>query len=195
VKVPNFRHRLTRGQQRIYDRSNAIASIPLRATPRLRQAVEALPGVLLAAGKDRGRSPGTPDDSSLDRRPDHEHTVRVQRVAQVIADEIASSLRVPRVRIIVSGTRPSNSRGELHGLYTPATHGTAAIKLWMITAKLGRVVAFKTILRTLLHEVCHHLDYALLRLGDSLHTDGFYKRESSLFYQVGGNTRRESVEC
>jgi len=50
------------------------------------------------------------------------------------------------------------------------------------------VVAFKTNLRTLLHEICHHLDYALLRLADSLHTDGFYKRESSLFYQIGGAT-------
>jgi hypothetical protein len=46
-------------------------------------------------------------------------------------------------------------------------------------------VAFKTFLRTLLHEICHHLDYALLHLRDSLHTDGFYKRESSLFYQIG----------
>jgi hypothetical protein len=161
--VPSFRHRLTRTQQRIYDRSNATPSIPLRATPRLHQAVQALPGTLLSA--DSGR---------------------VERVAQAIADEIAGILRVPRVRIIVSGTRPSNARGELHGLYTPAAHGSATIKLWMFTAKLGKVVAFKTFLRTLLHEVCHHLDYAFLHLGDSLHTDGFYRRESSLFYQVGG---------
>jgi hypothetical protein len=163
LAVPNFRHRLTRTQQRIYDRSNAIASIPLRPTPRLLQAVQALPA-LLRSGDSR----------------------RVAYAAQAIADEIAGSLRVPRARIIVSGTRPSNARGELHGLYTPAALGTATINLWMITAKLGKVVAFKTFLRTLLHEVCHHLDYALLHLGDSLHTAGFYKRESSLFYQVGG---------
>jgi hypothetical protein len=161
--VPSFRYRLNRTQQRIYDRSNATASIPLRTTPHLHQAVHALPGILLSGDRSR-----------------------VERAAQVIADEVAASLRVPRVHIIVSGTRPSNARGELHGLYTPAAQGTATIKLWMITAKLGKVVAFKTFLRTLLHEVCHHLDYALLRLGDSLHTDGFYKRESSLFYQVGG---------
>jgi hypothetical protein len=47
-----------------------------------------------------------------------------------------------------------------------------------------RVVAFKTFLRTLLHEVCHHLDYTLLKLADSYHTQGFFKRESSLFYQL-----------
>ena len=168
--MPSFRHRLNRAQQRIYDRSNATASIPLRATPRLHQAVHALPGILLSGDRSR-----------------------VERASQVIADEIAGILRVPRVRILVSGTRPSNTRGELHGLYTPTSGGTATIKVWMITAKLGKVVAFKTFLRTLLHEICHHLDYALLRLGDSLHTDGFYKRESSLFYQIGGVAAADAV--
>jgi hypothetical protein len=52
----------------------------------------------------------------------------------------------------------------------------------MHTARRGQVVAFKTFLRTLLHELCHHLDYEHLNLPRSLHTDGFYKRESSLVY-------------
>ena len=47
-----------------------------------------------------------------------------------------------------------------------------------------RVVAFRTFLRTLLHEACHHLDYTHLGLADSFHTEGFFKRESSLFYQL-----------
>ncbi len=162
--MPNFRYRLTRAQQRIYDRSDQTASIPLRSTVRLRAAVNTLPGTLSAADR-----------------------VRVEQVSQLIADEIAAALRVPRVRVVVNGTRPSNARGELHGLYTPGNGpGPATIKVWMITAKRGQVVAFKTFLRTLLHEVCHHLDYALLRLPDSFHTDGFYRRESSLFYQIGG---------
>jgi len=185
--VPNFRHRLNRTQQRIYDRSNATASIPLQASPRLFQAVHALRDALLcgtASSRAAAASPAAAAGSSA-------HAARVERVAQAIADEIASILRVPRVRIVVSGTRPSNARGELHGLYTPAARGTASIKLWMITAKLGKVVAFKTFLRTLLHEICHHLDYALLHLGDSLHTDGFYKRESSLFHQIGGDVAAE----
>jgi len=164
----NFRHRLTRAQQRAYDRSNATASIPLRPTPRLRHAVASLPEVLRSAD-----------------------AAHVERTAQVIADEIATALRVPRMRIVVSGVRPSNARGELHGLYTPAANGTGVLKVWMHTAKRGQVVAFKTFLRTLLHEICHHLDYALLRLDGSFHTDGFYKRESSLFYQIGGPTAED----
>ena len=110
-----------------------------------------------------------------------------ETTSAVVTDEIATLLRVRRVRVQVSGTRPSNTRGELHGLYTPAQNGSSAtIKLWMMTAKRQQVVAFKTFLRTLLHEICHHLDYTLLGLADSFHTDGFYQRESSLFYRIGG---------
>ena len=162
--MPNFRHRLTRAQQRIYDRSNATAAVPLQAPATLRQAVALLPAALQA---------GDPR--------------RVEQLSQRISDEIVAVLRVRRVRVQVSGTRPSNTRGELHGLYTPAHNGSSAtIKLWMMTAKRKQVVAFKTFLRTLLHEICHHLDYTLLGLADSFHTDGFYQRESSLFYRIGG---------
>ena len=51
----------------------------------------------------------------------------------------------------------------------------------MRTAKRGQVVAFRTFLRTLLHEVCHHLDYTYFQLRESYHTEGFFQRESSLF--------------
>ncbi len=167
--MPSYRSRLSRPQQRVYDRSDAITSIAIKPSPKLIAAVAALSEILPA---------GQP--------------ARVQFAAQAIVDEICVSLRVPRLRVLVHETRPSNDRGELHGLYTPLADGTATIKVWMLTAKRGQVVAFRTFLRTLLHEVCHHLDYALLRLSNSLHTSGFYKRESSLFYQVGG--ARATVE-
>jgi hypothetical protein len=54
----------------------------------------------------------------------------------------------------------------------------------MRTARQRRVVAFRAYLRTLLHELGHHLDYRYLRLADSFHTQGFYQRESSLFHQL-----------
>jgi hypothetical protein len=50
----------------------------------------------------------------------------------------------------------------------------------MRTAQKKNVVAFKTFLRTLIHELCHHLDYELFALDDTFHTEGFYKRESTL---------------
>jgi hypothetical protein len=88
------------------------------------------------------------------------------------------------VKVQVLAARPHAKWGELHGLYTAERGRTPTIQLWMRTAKQRRVVAFRTYLRTLLHEVGHHLDYTLLRLRDSYHTEGFYKRESSLFKQL-----------
>jgi hypothetical protein len=54
----------------------------------------------------------------------------------------------------------------------------------MRTAQRAQVVAFRTFLRTLLHELGHHLDYELFELEETFHTEGFYKRESSLFNQL-----------
>jgi len=54
----------------------------------------------------------------------------------------------------------------------------------MRTAQRRQIVAFRTFLRTLLHELCHHLDYELLKLTESFHTEGFYQRESSLLNQL-----------
>ena len=86
----------------------------------------------------------------------------------------------------MGGVRPSDAHGELHGLYTPSNGGPKrdTVQVWMYTARRRQVVAFKTFLRTLLHELCHHLDYERLKLDDSFHTEGFYKRESSLMYAI-----------
>jgi hypothetical protein len=98
---------------------------------------------------------------------------------------LALALRLPPVRVQVLASRPHARWGELHGLYEWERGGEAPlITLWMRTAKQKRVVAFRTFLRTLLHEVGHHLDYTGLDLGDSFHTQGFYARESHLFHQL-----------
>lgn len=158
--MPSFRHRLTRAQQRQYDRSDAVATIPVRVSPRLARAALLLEWAL--ANGDRPR---------------------VARVAQVICDELCGALRVRPLRVEVNDVRPFDRRGELHGLYRSAGRAQV-ISVWMLTAKRAQVVAYRTFLRTLLHEMCHHLDYELLRLGDSFHTTGFFKRESSLTNQL-----------
>jgi hypothetical protein len=60
----------------------------------------------------------------------------------------------------------------------------ARIRVWMRTARRADVVAFRTFLRTLLHELCHHLDFEVLGLDRSFHTEGFFRRESSLVRQL-----------
>lgn len=105
--------------------------------------------------------------------------------AQLLADALARSfaVQVPRVRVL--NQRPLHSRSEYYGLYELGSDGSpSVIKVWMYTRQQRRVVAYKTFLRTLLHEFCHHLDYEWLCLADSLHTEGFFMRESSLFKQL-----------
>ncbi len=160
--MPHWRDRLSPARQRIYDKSAAITSIRLRPSTELLQTTAALPEAL----KQNDRT-------------------RVQGLTQKIVNEICRSLNVPSVKVQVEGVRPSNASGELHGLYTQYDGSrTDTVKVWMRTAKREQVVAFKTFLRTLLHEVCHHLDYTYFRLPDSLHTEGFFQRESSLFYTM-----------
>jgi hypothetical protein len=158
--VPNFRHRLNRAQQRDYDRSNAVRAVPVSVSARCARAV-----LLLEWALGQGDRP------------------RAARVAQVICDELCAALRVPTLRIEVKEVRPSNRSGELHGLYQSAGRAQV-ISVWMYTAKRAQVVAYRTFLRTLIHELGHHLDYRLLDLGDSFHTDGFFQRESSLVHQL-----------
>jgi DinB superfamily len=113
-----------------------------------------------------------------------EDRAATQQASDRLIKGLLEMLRLPPVRVEVLAARPHARWGELHGLYTAERGKTPKIQLWMRTAKQKRVVAFRTYLRTLLHEVGHHVDYTGLRLAESYHTEGFYKRESSLFHQL-----------
>lgn len=164
--MPNFRHRLSRTQRVLYDRSDALVAIPLRVSPRLTRAITLLPVALS----------GEYADEAERRR-------KVVKVVQVICDEICQALRVDPPRVLVKGVRPIQDRAEYHGLYVSEGR-THEITLWMYTAKRKQVVAPRTLLRTLVHEVVHHLDFTVFALEESFHSDGFFKRESSLVRQL-----------
>ncbi|AKQ63090.1 hypothetical protein A176_000002 [Myxococcus hansupus] len=123
-------------------------------------------------------------------------TGRVEDTEQATArlsDALCERLGVVRTRLEVLEVRPSSSTGELHGMYTLERGQRPLIQLWMRTAKHARVVAFRTYLRTLLHELCHHLDFLLLELPSSFHTEGFFQRESSLFHQLVPRPARQRL--
>jgi hypothetical protein len=117
-------------------------------------------------------------------------TSRVRTVA-VACNEltkcVCESLGAPVVKVLVRAQRPRAASGELHGLYTRWPDGRARIEVWMRTAAQAKVVRYRTFLRTLLHEICHHVDYTVLGLEDSFHTQGFFRRESSLVRQILGD--------
>ncbi len=150
--------RLTRSQQAVYRRSDAIVTL-------------ALPAGIVPGDAVRGIEEALADE----RRTD------VQRHCQALATMLAQGYGVPPLAIRVLAERPSDDYGELHGLYDPSEdRPPATITLWMRTAAKRRVVAFRSFLRTLAHEFNHHLDYELWELPETFHTEGFYKRESAL---------------
>ena len=160
--VFDYYNRLSAKKQSVYRQSDAITAIRLPDPQPLRPVAQSLVAALKS--EDRGT---------------------VQSLSQQIADGIIAQLKVPPLRIQVLAVRPSDDWGELHGLYLPEEDSkTAKIQLWMRTAKQKRVVAYKSFLRTLLHELCHHLDYELYRFPETFHTEGFYSRESSLLHQL-----------
>jgi hypothetical protein len=157
-----YYRRLGAAQKRIYRRSDEITSIPLPRAQELRPLTDDLAAAL----------------EEEDRRG-------AERICQRLADGLTQRLEVPPVQVMVLRVRPQDGWGELHGLYEPSEDDyLSRISLWMRTAQRAQVVAFRTFLRTLLHELGHHLDYELFELEETFHTEGFYKRESSLFNQL-----------
>jgi hypothetical protein len=112
----------------------------------------------------------------------------VEDGAAALMSELCREFGVAAIRVEVRGVRPHNARGELHGLFRLSR--PPEIVLWMRTAQRHEVVKPRTFLRTLLHELCHYLDYSLLKLEDSYHTMGFFKRESFLVRALIGSGRK-----
>jgi hypothetical protein len=156
-----YYNRLSAARQRVYRASDALTTLALA------------PGI--EWGSLVGRIAGALE---RERRPD------VQRACQDLLDALVAAFRVPALKVKVHAARPAHDWGELHGLYEPDDHAPSLISLWMRTAQRRQVVAFRTVLRTLVHEFCHHLDYELFKLSETFHTEGFYKRESDLVKQL-----------
>ena len=152
---------LSAANKRIYRKSDAIESIPVKDPGRLHPLVIELRKSLA----DNKRS-------------------RVAKLSSEICRQVCEDLGAEPLIVKISSKRPSSSTEELHGLYEWAEGETPVLTIWMRTAVKRQVVAFKSFIRTLLHELCHHLDYTYFDLEDSFHTEGFFKRESSLYRQI-----------
>jgi hypothetical protein len=164
--------RLSPARQRTYRKSAAIERVALpdpAALVPLAKAVEPA----LATGEPRA----------------------AQSACQALVDALNAQLGTPPVRARILARRPSDAGGELHGLYEPDNGGSVArVSVWMRTAARDDVVKFRTFLRTLVHEMCHHFD--LYRLPETFHTEGFYARESALVRELLGEppaTPKESA--
>jgi len=163
----SYYRRLSAAERRTYRKSDAVLAVELPVAPALGPRVAALRSAL-ESGK----------------------RASVEAATQSLGTAILASLGVPPVVVRVRSVRPADHGGELHGLYTWEEGKPPLIEVWMRTAKNRDVVAFRTFLRTFLHEICHHLDFTLHGLSDTFHTSGFFRRESSLVRQLAGSGRK-----
>lgn len=156
--------RLSAPRKRIYSRSDEIHEIPFAP---LESDHALLAGIAAGLQADQRQEVGV--------------------ASQALVSGLVARLGVPPIQVKVLAVRPHGQWGELHGLYEPNEPPAAAtITVWMRTVARKQVVAYKSFVRTLLHELCHHLDYELYQFPETFHTEGFYKRESSLFKQLHG---------
>ena len=160
--------KLSAASKRTYRRSDSIRRIEIPDVASLMPLARAIDPALASANR-----------------------AAVERACQALVEAINARLATPPVDVRVLERRPADSGGELQGLYDPdeVTGGRARISVWMRTAAKVQVVKFRTFLRTLIHEVCHHLDYEHYKLEETFHTEGFYARESALMRELLGETK------
>ena len=152
---------LSAAKKRIYRKSDAVESIPVK-------------------------SPGGIHPVTIKLKKSLEDNKRrdVAKHASEICRLVCEGLGTETLIVKISSRRPSSSTEELHGLYERTEGEPSVLTVWMKTAAKGQVVAFKSFIRTVLHELCHHIDYTYFNLEESFHTEGFFKRESFLYKQI-----------
>ena len=113
-----------------------------------------------------------------------ESTKERQKAAQMLCDYLCSKFNMPKSTVkVVNRSQPHRTgcSGRLQsktlGTYTVQTQ---VITLYNLTAIKKHVVSIKVMAATLLHEFIHHYDMTFLKLSDSPHTSGFYKRIADL---------------
>jgi len=173
----DYYQRLSEPQKKIYRASDSVRKIVLPEPAQLYRHVQRVEQGLAANKRDE-----------------------VQKAVNQCVAALLSQLSVSKVQVRVLLKRPRSEAAELHGLYIREEGKVPLIRVWMRTAAHHQPVRLRTFIRTLVHEVCHHLDFELLKLSDTFHTQGFFARESSLTrallpsatLQTGANTRRAS---
>lgn len=151
----------TESRRREYDRSDALATMPLPPGESI-QALTRTLAEAMAAGE----------------------TTPVRVAGTALLEALSAFYNVPVPPLKVLGVRPHKVTAgvctyQLFGDYTPSTQ---RIRVWMRTAIREKVSSPKALLNTLLHEFCHHLDCARLSMPQSYHTRGFFWRIDHLYH-------------
>ena len=128
---------------------------------------------------------------SIESAMESEKTADVRRACAEFLAEVSGFYAIATCGIRVLAARPLRVREhwvtELFGDYHVES---MVIRLWMQTAVRKEVTSFGTLLNTLCHEFCHHLDFHKFGFADSWHTRGFYERTAALYHHARGTPRK-----
>lgn len=118
----------------------------------------------------------------------------IQRTCKCIIESLSIAYDVDMPGLKVLSVRPR----EVTDKWVFQTFGdydfeTALIRLWMRTAVQKKVTSYGTLLSTLCHEYCHHLDVVKFELPNTFHTRGFYERAGLLYHHAQGTPVRQIV--
>ena len=157
-----MRRKFSLVEQQDYADSNAKTEVDFKITPSMRRKVGDL-AVWLAEG-----------DQS-----------RVKETTQMVLDLLCDAAEISPTKLKLKDTADSRIKGDklimkLYGTCEPDGTITVAFR----TAVRHKVFAFKTFLRTVIHEYVHWYDHRKLNLGASFHTSGFYQRVRDLYTQL-----------
>lgn len=123
-----------------------------------------------------------------------ENRREVQLASNAIAKIFASTFQIPDSPVRVLGVRPRKvTEKSVYETFGDYDTETMRIRLWMRTAVLQKPSAFGTLLSTLCHELCHHLDVVHLELPNTFHTRGFYERAGFLYHHIRNTPIRPLV--
>lgn len=160
-----YYQRLNRAERKTYDASDAQQTVPLPDAAALRPLL-----VPVQAGL-------VDDDRAA-----------VQRATRRLVSALVEQLEAPPLVVRVLAVRPADEEAELHGFYEQVDD-ECILRVWMRTAAHQQPVAYRSFVRTVLHELCHHLDFTVSGWDWSFHTQGFFQRESHLARQLLGPGR------
>ncbi len=90
----------------------------------------------------------------------------------------------PAIRVLASRPLRVYESGWASELFGDYDLETKRIRVWIRTAVRKQITSPGTFLSTLVHELCHHLDYEKFVVRDSPHTRGFYERTAALYHHA-----------
>lgn len=118
----------------------------------------------------------------------------VQAASNAIGQILNETFQTPSSPVRVLGVRPRKvTETSIYETFGDYDTETRKIRLWMRTAVLQKPSAFGTLLSTLCHELCHHLDLVYLDLPNTYHTRGFYERAGLLYHHIRNTPIRPLV--